>query len=135
MAGLPLTIEGRVASLTDLLDTTIDVTIDEILTNNAILAEGQLSVSDNTLTTIATVPANGIRYITQVICSGEDSAKWDIFIDSVRRMTKRTTDRTVDFNFSTPLKLAASSVLDVKVTHNGGQAAVCEATVMGYSPI
>ena len=90
---------------------------------------------EDVLTTITTVPANGIKYITKIICSGEENAKWDIFINSVRKMTKRTTDRTVDFDFSTPLKLAASSVLDVKVTHHGPDStATFSASVNGYQP-
>ena len=139
MADLPQYIEGRVASLSDLLDKTVDanVTIDEILTNNAIIASGeQSSISQNTITTITTVPANGVKYITKIVCSGEENAKWDIFIDSVRKVTKRTTDRTVDFDFSTPLKLAASSVLDVKCTHHGPDSTSSfSAAVLGYQPV
>ena len=135
---LPVDVEGRLASLSDLMDTTVtaDVTIDEILTNNAVIASGeQSSIAEDVLTTITTVPANGIKYITKIICSGEENAKWDIFINSVRKMTKRTTDRTVDFDFSTPLKLAASSVLDVKVTHHGPDStATFSASVNGYQP-
>lgn len=135
---LPKSVEGRVASLSDLMDTTVtaDVTIDEILTNNAVIANGtQNNIVQNTITTITTVPANGIKYITKVICSGEENAKWDIFINSTLKMTKRTTDRTVDFDFSTPLKLAASSVLDVKATHHGPDATSSfSASVLGYQP-
>ena len=138
---LPANVEGRVANLSDLLDPTVDIgsgsiTIDEIQTNNAVLATGQQTdVTTDVLTTVATVPANGIRYITKIICTGEDNGKWDVYIDSVRKMTKRTINRTVDFDFSTPLKLDASSVLDVKVTHFSPDSnATFEAAILGYSP-
>jgi hypothetical protein len=87
------------------------------------------------LTTVATVPSNGVKYITKIICTGVVNARWDIYIDSIWQMTKRTTDRTVDFDFSTPLKLKATSVLDVKATHHGPDTtADFQATVLGYSP-
>ena len=115
----------------------IGVTIDQINTNNAVISVGfQSSVPTNTLTTIATVPSNGLKYITKIICSGMENAKWDIYIDNVRNITKRTISRTVDFDFSTPLRLAATSVLDVKATHHGPDStADFEATVLGYAVI
>jgi hypothetical protein len=133
---LPVIIEGRVASLADI--GTIEsgeITIDLITTNNAVIAVGeQTSVSQNTLTTVATVPSNGVKYITKIICTGEENARWDIYIDSVRKMTKRTTDRTVDYDFPTPLKLGSSSVLDVKVTHHGPDTTSdFQASVLGYA--
>jgi hypothetical protein len=99
-----------------------------------ILAIGeQTSVSINTPTTVATIPANGRQYITGIICTGEVNARWDIFVNSVRRATKRTTDRNVEFEFNTPFELAGSSVLDIKVTHHGPEAnADFQATVLGF---
>lgn len=133
---LPTTIEGRVASLADIGNIEDGaITIDQITTNNAVIAVGEVTtVSQNVLTTIVTVPANGIKYITKIICTGEENARWDVYIDSVRRMTKRTTDRTVDYDFPIPLKLAASSVLDVKATHHGPDTSSdFQASVLGYT--
>ena len=100
-----------------------------------VLAIGeQTGVSVNTPTTIVTVPANGRRYITGIVCTGEVNARWEVFINSVRKATKRTTDRNVEFEFSTPFELAGSTVLDVKATHHGPDAgADFQATVFGFT--
>lgn len=134
---LPKFVEGRVASLSDGTTTITGgtITIDDILTNNSVLYVGaQTAISQNTQVTVVTVPANGEKYITKIICSGVVSAKWDVYIDSVLKMTKRTTDRNVDFDFSTPMKLNAHSVLDVKATHHGPDTtADFSASVLGYA--
>ena len=115
----------------------LNVTIDEILTNNSILISNQVAdIAQDTLTTVATLPANGVKYVTKILCSGEDNGKWDIFLDSVRKLTSRTTNRTVEWTFNTPLKVLASQVLDVKVTlHGSGTTATCESAILGYSTV
>jgi len=129
---LPVYIEGRVASLADV---TGSITIDQILTNNTVLYQGEELLVPQTETTIVTSPANGVKYITKIICTGVVNARWDVYVNSVLAMTKRTTDRTVDFDFSTPWKIAASSVVDVKATHHGPDTtADFVATIMGYQP-
>ena len=130
---VPTYIEGRVASLADVSGS---ITIDQILTNNTVLYQGEeLLVSQDNETTIVTSPANGVKYITKIICTGVVNARWDVYVNSVLAMTKRTTDRTVDFDFSTPWKIAASSVVDVKATHHGPDTtADFVATIMGYQP-
>ena len=133
---LPLIVEGRLASLADgNMSITGPVSISDIVTNNSVLyANEEDTVSQNTLTTIVTVPANGEKYITKIICTGVVNARWDVYIDSAWVMTKRTTDRTVDFDFSTPLKLNAHSVLDVKATHHGPDTTSdFQASVLGYA--
>jgi len=112
----------------------INVTLDEITSNNRPLYVGQqTSVSDAVLTTIVTVPANGIKYITKIMCSGEDSARWELHIDSVLKATLRTTDRNVQFDFNLPLKILAAEVLDVKVIHNTStRTPTFDATIFGY---
>jgi hypothetical protein len=139
---LPKFVEGRVCSLSDLADTTVDVdagniTIDEITSRNRPIHVGQQSsISQNTLTTVTTMPANGIKWITKVLCSGEENAKWDIFIDSVRKATMRTTDRNVAFDFNLPMKILATEVVDIKVTHHGPDStATFEATIFGYQEV
>ena len=130
---VPTYIEGRVASLADVSGS---ITIDQILTNNTVLYQGEeLLVAQDTETTIVTSPANGVKFITKIICTGVVNARWDVYVNSVLAMTKRTTDRTVDFDFSTPWKIAASSVVDVKATHHGPDVtADFVATIMGYQP-
>lgn len=115
----------------------LTVTMEDIVTNNTVIQVGeQNNISQNTQVTVVTVPANGLKFITKIICTGEENARWDVYIDSVRKMTKRTIDRTVDFDFPTPLRLPATSVLDVKVTHHGPDAqADFQASVLGYAVI
>lgn len=137
---LPSAIEGRVASLSDLLDSTVDIgagsiTIDQIVSNNRPIHVGeQTGVSTNTLTTVTTMPSNGIKYITKILCSGEENGRWEIYIDSVRKCTQRTTDRNVSFDFNLPLKVLAAEVVDIKVIHFGPDASGdFQATIFGYS--
>ncbi len=113
------------------------ISISDIQTNNIVLAIGSVqNVPQATLTTIVTLPANGIKYITKIMCSGEDNAKWDVYVNNVRQFTLRTTNRSVDFNFQTPLKVFATTVVDVKCEHNGsGTTADFEATILGYQSI
>lgn len=113
----------------------VNVTIQEITTNNTVLISNQVAdISQDTITTVATLPANGTKYVTQIICSGEDNGYWEVYIDSVRKFSQRTTDRTVVWNFNTPLKITPTQVLDVKVTlHGSGTTATCEASLLGYS--
>ena len=136
---LPVGVEGRVASLSDLMDTDVgisggNVTIDLIAVNNRPIWVGeQTSVSQGTLTTVTTVPANGVKYITKILCSGEDNGKWELYINTVRKATLRTTDRNVAFEFNTPLKVLAAEVVDIKVIHYGsGAQADFQCTIFGY---
>jgi len=115
----------------------LTVTLDEIVSNNRPLFVGrQTAVPDDTLTTIVTVPANGIKYITKIMCSGEDSARWEIYLDSTLKATLRTTDRNVQFDFNLPLKILAAEVLDVKCIHFDPSATpTFDATIFGYQVV
>lgn len=79
------------------------------------------SVSSVTLTTVLThtVSATKDNNIALIQCSGQGTAKWQFFIDTVLKGTKRASggDFNTEWNFAFPLALDASSVLDVKVTH------------------
>lgn len=103
--------------------------------NNGVLVRGTAStVTSNTLTTIATLAANGVRFITRIICSGEENARWQVETGSTVRFAKRTVDRNAIFDFDIPFKLDASTALDVKATHHGPDGtADFEATVLGYT--
>ena len=115
----------------------VNVTITEIQTNNTVLIIGAIDdVVQDTLTTIATLPSNGIKYITKIMCTGEDNARWDVYVNNVRQFTQRTTDRNVDFDFPTPLKIFATSIVDVKATcHGSGTTSDFQATIFGYQAI
>jgi len=109
------------------------ISIDQWLRNRPLYSGQQVDISKDTLTTIVTVPSNGVKFITKIVCSGEENAKWDVYINSTWKVSKRTTDRNVVFEFSTPLKILATEVVDVKATHHGpGQFSTFEATVFGY---
>ena len=110
------------------------ISIDQITSNNRPLYVGSASsVSQNTLTTIVTLPANGIKYITKILCSGEESARWEVYIDSVLKATQRTIDRNVAFDFNLPLKILATEVVDIKAIHFGpGTTSDLNATIFGY---
>ena len=134
---MPLEIEGKLSEYTELLNAILvlsgSISINAITTNNRPLYVGTSSVPVSTRTTIVTSPANGIEFITKIVCSSENNAKWEIYIDSVLKETKRTTDRNVVFSFGTPLKKLAAEVLDVKVIFEAGPTAQCDATIYGYA--
>ena len=94
----------------------------------------QTAVPASTITTLATMTANGSRYVTRVSVSGQEYAKYTLHINSVLKETKRSgPDRSVEFEFDTPLGLASGDVLDVKVEHFvTGQTPDFEATIYGY---
>lgn len=76
------------------------------------------SVTANNLTTILTFTATARIEISLITCSGQDYAKFQIFVDTVLKGTKRSGPaRNVEWNFSNPLILENGSILDIKVTH------------------
>lgn len=99
---------------------------------NYVLALGSVSVPDNTLTTVATLAANGVRFITKIIGSGQYNGEWEVHINSVMKIRKRANGNTVEFPFENPLKIPASTVLDVKVSHLGGSALDFDSSIIGF---
>jgi hypothetical protein len=98
------------------------------------LAGGSVtSVTASTLTTILTYTAVAAKRITRIGVSGTDYAKFQLFLNTVPIETKRTgPDRTLDFVFASPLTLAVSDILDIKVTHYApGVSADFESTIYG----
>jgi hypothetical protein len=76
------------------------------------------SIADGTLTTILTHTAAAEENISLIACSGCDYAKFQIFIDTVLKGTKRSgPSSNVEWNYPFPLALDSGQVLDVKVTH------------------
>lgn len=91
------------------------------------------SVPATTLTTIATYSAVAITRLTRISCSGTVYAKFQLFKNTALIDTVRSgPDRSIVFDFKAPLVLAASDVLDVKVTHyNTSLLEDFEATIYG----
>jgi hypothetical protein len=92
------------------------------------------AVPVSTKTTVVTLTASTITYITNVICSGMEYGKWYLVIDSADEAIRRGGPaRDVVWDFVNPLTLNAASVLDVKVEHFvTGQTPDFESTIMGY---
>lgn len=71
--------------------------------------------------------------VSKISASGTAYAKFQLFLNASLIDTKRSgPERSVDFDFDIPLALAASDILDVKVTHYyAGLTEDFEATVYG----
>jgi hypothetical protein len=100
----------------------------------ALAAGATTNLADSILTTLVTytAPAGGKR-ISKIEAGGTLYAKYQMFINTVLVATRRSgPDRYVVFDFSSPYSLAASDILDVKVTHyNTGTAGDFESSVFG----
>lgn len=113
---------------------TVEGSVDVSSEASSVIVVGQQTlVGVNTLTTVATMTANGYDHVTKISCSGEESAKWQLFVNSVLVDTKRG-GLNISFEFSNPLYLTATNVLDVKVTHYyTGATPTFDATIYGFS--
>jgi hypothetical protein len=94
----------------------------------------QTGVGANTLTTLATLTANGARNISRISCTGQVYAKYQIFVNSTLKETRISgPERSIDFVFEPTLFLVPTAVLDVKVTHFvAGENPDFETTIYGY---
>jgi len=91
-------------------------------------------VSSGTTVTVVTIPANGVTDVVHISCTGEESARWELYLDSVLIDMKRTTNRNVTFEFGTALEILEGEVFDVKVFYNGPESSAdFNATIYGYS--
>lgn len=98
------------------------------------LAVGAVTnVPANALTTIVTFTAAAATKITRIGVSGSEYGKFQLFLNTVLIETRRTSpERSTDFLFNSPFALAASDILDVKVTQYAtGTQSDYEATVYG----
>ena len=104
---------------------------------NTTLARGvQTTVPASTQTTVVTLAANGVRFITKIVCSGHDHAKWEVYVDSIVVITKRENKFTTEFDFANPYRLDEHSVMDVKVTHFvTGDSLDFDATIIGFERV
>jgi len=91
------------------------------------------NVTSNNLTTILTFTATQDTNISLISCSGEDYAKFQLFIDTTLIATKRSgPERDVEWNFVNPLLISNGSILDIKVTHWHTDALDFEAGMYGF---
>jgi hypothetical protein len=92
------------------------------------------NVPSNTLTTVVTLVSNGTNMVTTVGFSGEDYAKFGLYINSVLIDTYRTgPQRNGRFYFEHPYALEVGDVIDVKVTHwFAGETLDFESTMYGF---
>jgi len=105
---------------------------------NQLLVRGvQTNVPASAQTTVATLAANGVRFITKVICSGHAGAKWELYIDSNLVATKRDGTYSQEFSFdATPYRIDDGSQMDVKVTHyHTGSSLDFDASIIGFDRV
>lgn len=98
------------------------------------LAVGSVTnVPASTLTTVVTYTAPSDKKLTKISVSGTDYAKFQLFKNTVLIDTRRSgPERSLQFEFASPLSLASGEVLDVKVTHYAtGVLADFESTIYG----
>lgn len=104
-------------------------------TENALVVGAVTGITASTLTTVATFTATAlIQNITRITCSGQESGKFQLFIDTVLIDTQRASPGlNVEFNWEKRLGMTTGSVLDVKVTHFAvGQTPDFESTIYGF---
>jgi len=132
---LPLFVEGRLASLADVsgnVSATVTDSGGEPI--NITVVGSKPGISDNILTTLVTMVANGYNRLVQISVSGTSYAKYQLFINSSLKETRRSgPERNLYFTYNHPIKLLAGDVVDLKVIHyNVGQTADFEATIFAY---
>ena len=107
----------RPSQITGLVDVSGSVELSRL---DIILYAEVTSLSDSTLSTILTRTAVAEENIVLITCSGQASAKFQFFIDTVLKGTVRTSGGgglTGGWTFPFPLALNNTQVLDIKVTH------------------
>ena len=139
-------VEGRIASLTDALliddggqlhvviDDSVPIQTTDGIPISAVAVGAKPGISDNILTTITTMVANGANRIAMISCSGSAYAKFTVYINTILKETKRSgPERNVVFNYNHPLTLSVGDVVDIKVEHfNVGLLEDFEATIFGF---
>ena len=105
--------------MADFKPSQIQGTVISTSTQEVILAEGtDTAVAANTLTTLVSFTMTiADKDITRISCSGEFYAKFDIFVNTVRKETLRSgPSRNVEFTFQN-FVFSVGDIVDVKVTH------------------
>ena len=107
----------------------------QALRASRILADGSTGlIGPNVNTTIVTISPLADTFLTHIICSGHEYAKFTLVINSSAKFTRRSgPSRDVIWDFISPLGLSAGQIFDVKVIHfRTGETADFESTLMGY---
>jgi len=107
----------RPSQISGLVDVSGSVDLSRL---DIILYAEATAVSASTLTTVITRTSLASENIVVIKCSGQASAKFQFFIDTVLKGTIRITggdNLTGGWTFPFPLALNITQVLDVKVTH------------------
>ena len=107
----------------------------QALRASGILDEGSTGlIAANANTTILTLSPTADTFLTHIICSGHEYAKFTLVINSVAKFTRRSgPSRDVIWDFISPLGLVAGQTFEVKVIHfRVGITSDFESTIMGY---
>jgi hypothetical protein len=107
----------------------------DVVTPSTVLAKNiAASVPASTKTTVVTYSAVVDRYVTAIYGSGMENGKWFLVINSADQIVRRAgPERDKIFEFPSPLKITAGSVLDIKVEHFvTGETPDFECTILGY---
>lgn len=85
-------------------------------------------------TTVVTLTAVTDKFITAIYGSGMENGKWYLTIDAADQIVRRAgPERDKIWEFPSPLKIPAGSVLDIKVEHFvTGETPDFECTILGY---
>ena len=115
--------------------------VDINVSNNTMYSDVRItatatSVGYDTITTILTHTATAVEHVTQISCSGQTPAKYQVFINTGLVDTKRSKDYNADFSFLHPLRLGVGDIIDIKVTHkfNGGSTFDYDTTLYAFQP-
>jgi hypothetical protein len=90
-------------------------------------------VPDAVETTLTTYTALNNATISDVLCSGTDYARFNVYVNTVLKLVMRSGPaRNVNFPLQFALQLTAADVLDIKVIHyNTGIFSDFDATILG----
>ena len=105
------------------------------MTPSTVLAKNIANaVPASTKTTVVTLSAVADKFITAIYGSGMENGKWFLVINSADQIVRRAgPERDKIFEFPSPLKIVAGSVLDIKVEHFvTGETPDFECTILGY---
>ena len=93
-----------------------------------------VDVPADTKTTVVTITAAVDTYITKVVGSGDDQAKWGLVVDTVDQNFQNTDNYAREWDFAHPWKIPAGSILDLKVEHPiDGEQLNFAGTIWGYT--
>ena len=93
-----------------------------------------VDVPADTRTTVVTLTAAVDTYVTKIVGSGDDHAKWVLVVDTVDQNFKNSDDYGREWDFTHPWKISSGSILDLKVEHPiDGEQLDFAGTIWGYT--